>query len=100
MKDVPLGDQVGQNRAEAVDEVGRAKILLIHRIELGPRRDHRKEIILARTSLLPSDPLLQILRTGLLDAIPVIFERLLLVANQGKPIVLLPTGNPEKHQSW
>jgi hypothetical protein len=91
--DAPFGDEIRENRAEAVDKVRRAEILLIHWVEFGPGWREGEEIVLARASLLPGDALLQVLRTRLFYAVPVVFECFFLVADERQPAFFVSARN-------
>ena len=47
---------------------------MIVRLQLAPRSGHAEKFILAPTSILPSDAVLHVAGTGLLDTVPVVFE--------------------------
>ena len=66
---------------------------MIHGVHLAPRRCRREEVVLALARLGPGDALLELVRAGLLDAEPVVLEGLLLVLDEGDPVVLLAAGD-------
>jgi hypothetical protein len=88
----PFRDEVGENGAQSFDEVTGAEVLKMYCIQFVPRRGHREVIVFVLSGLVPCD-LLDIAGARLLDAVPIVVQRLALVPNKGKPVNLLSLRN-------
>lgn len=66
---------------------------MVNAVQIRPRRGRQKEVALGLSGLRPRHVCPELIRAWLLDAEPVIFEGLTLVANELQPVRFVPGRN-------